>query len=102
RRHTRFSRDWSSDVCSSDLTINGQTTTYADSGQVLNTGGFDGACVGNESTQWTAIGHAPCKGSLFSLAPVAQIHGLGTTATISRSEERRVGKESRGAVVTRN
>src|SRR5690606_40245646 len=25
RRHTRFSRDWSSDVCSSDLIIAGQT-----------------------------------------------------------------------------
>src|SRR5690606_40563650 len=23
RRHTRFSRDWSSDVCSSDLSVNG-------------------------------------------------------------------------------
>lgn len=66
-----------------DVTINGQTTSYTDSGQVLNTGGFDGACLGNESTQWTAIGHAPCKGSLLTLAPAAQIHGLGTTATIS-------------------
>jgi Bacterial Ig-like domain (group 1) len=67
-----------------DVTINGQTTTYADSGQVLNTGGIDGACGGNnESTQWTVIGHTPCKGSLLSLAPAAQTHGLGTTATIS-------------------
>jgi hypothetical protein len=67
-----------------DVTINGQTTTYNDSGQVLNTGGLDAACGGNnESIQWTAIGHAPCKGSLFSLAPAAQTHGLGTTATIS-------------------
>src|SRR5690606_40368812 len=24
RRHTRFSRDWSSDVCSSDLTVDGE------------------------------------------------------------------------------
>jgi len=66
-----------------EITINGQTTPYTDSGQVLNTGGFDGACVGNESTQWTAIGHAPCNGSLFSLAPAAQTHGVGTTATIN-------------------
>ena len=66
-----------------EVTINGQTTSYTDSGQVLNTGGFDGACVGNESTQWTAIGHAPCKGSLLSLAPAAQTHGVGTTATVS-------------------
>jgi Bacterial Ig-like domain (group 1) len=66
-----------------DVTIDGQTTTYTDSGQVLNTGGFDGACLGNESTQWTPIGHAPCKGSLLGLAPAAQTHGLGTTATVS-------------------
>ena len=67
-----------------DVTINGLTTTYPDTGQVLNTGGIDGACGGNnESIQWTAIGHAPCNGSLFSLAPAAQTHGLGTTATIS-------------------
>src|SRR5690606_6234067 len=26
RRHTRFSRDWSSDVCSSDLTISSTST----------------------------------------------------------------------------
>ena len=83
-------QDWSL-VCTPDglvptvdVTINGQTTVYPDSGQVLNTGGIDGACGGNnESTQWTAIGHTPCKGSLFSLAPAAQTHGLGTTATIS-------------------
>ncbi len=66
-----------------EVTINGQTTSYTDSGQVLNTGGFDGACGGaNESTQWTAIGQKPCKGSLLSLAPAAQTHGLGTTATV--------------------
>jgi Bacterial Ig-like domain (group 1) len=67
-----------------DVTIGGQTTTYNDSGQVLNTGGIDGACGGkNESIQWTVIGQAPCNGTLFSLAPAAQTHGLGTTATIS-------------------
>src|SRR5690606_40920466 len=29
RRHTRFSRDWSSDVCSSDLTGAGTQTNYS-------------------------------------------------------------------------
>lgn len=66
-----------------DVTINGQTTSYADLGQVLNTGGFDGACAGNESTQWTKIGHAPCKGSLLTLSPLAQTRGVGTTATLN-------------------
>jgi hypothetical protein len=66
-----------------DVTINGQKTIYTDAGQVLNTGGFDGACVGNESTQWTVIGHAPCRGSLLGLAPPSQTHGVGTTAIVT-------------------
>src|SRR5690606_35030923 len=34
RRHTRFSRDWSSDVCSSDLkTATNQTPRYAQPGE---------------------------------------------------------------------
>ena len=65
-----------------DVTINGQTTTYTDSGQVLNPGGIDGACLGNESTQWTVIGHAPCRGSLLSIAPLTQTHGVGSTAAV--------------------
>jgi len=69
-----------------DVTINSQTTTYTDAGQVLNTGGIDGACGGNnESQQWTRIGSAPCKGSLLTLSPLAQTHGIGTTATVSAS-----------------
>jgi len=54
---------------------------------VLNTGGFDEAfCpppAHNESIQWTTIGHAPCRGSLLSLAPPTQTHGVGTTATVT-------------------
>src|SRR5207302_2342967 len=30
RRHTRFSRDWSSDVCSSDLRVYGESEDYFD------------------------------------------------------------------------
>src|SRR5215475_13377562 len=33
RRHTRFSRDWSSDVCSSDLTV-------TDGERVFSSGGY--------------------------------------------------------------
>jgi hypothetical protein len=67
-----------------DITVDNVTTTYADSGQVLNTGGVDaGWCTGNESTQWTTIGHAPCRGSLFTLAPPAQTHPVLGTATVT-------------------
>ncbi len=69
-----------------DVTINGTTTPYTDSGKVLNTGGIDGgACTGNESTQWTKIGSGPCASSLLSLSPPAQTHGVGTTATVTGS-----------------
>jgi hypothetical protein len=67
-----------------DLTINGQTTSYTDSGQVLNTGGFDaGNCGMNESIQWTLIGTGPCNGTHFTLAPPSQTLAIGMTATIS-------------------
>jgi len=67
-----------------DLTINGTTTSYTDLGQVLNTGGVDeGACGANESIQWTKIGSPPCRGSLLSLAPPSQTHGVGTTASVT-------------------
>ena len=67
-----------------DVTINGRTMSYTDSGQVLNTGGVDlAACGGNESTQWTRIGSAPCPGSLLSLAPPSQTHGVGATASVT-------------------
>jgi hypothetical protein len=67
-----------------DVTINGTTTAYTDAGQVLNTGGIDyGACVGNESIQWTKIGSPPCRGSLLNLAPPSQTRGIGTTASVT-------------------
>jgi hypothetical protein len=67
-----------------DITVDNVTTTYTDSGQVLNTGGIDGGvCSGNESIQWTVIGHAPCRSSLLSLVPPAQTHQVLTTATVT-------------------
>lgn len=71
-----------------DVTVNGVTTSYTDSGQVLNTGGIDAAnCpvpgASNESIQWTVIGHAPCKGSILSLTPPTQTHVVGTTASLT-------------------
>jgi uncharacterized repeat protein (TIGR01451 family) len=38
------------------VTIGGVTTTYADTGQILNTFGYDLACRGNESQAWQSIG----------------------------------------------
>src|SRR5690606_40119539 len=36
RRHTRFSRDWSSDVCSSDLLLGGPIPQLAHDGKPLS------------------------------------------------------------------
>src|SRR5690606_39654353 len=73
RRHTRFSRDWSSDVCSSDLTCHGISLRLK---QASSVGGTMGSRLD--------LGQRECP------CPEAeQGHGSG------RSEERRVGKEGR-------
>src|SRR5690606_39550792 len=45
RRHTRFSRDWSSDVCSSDLRTVGGELTEERLGALANSLGDDGARI---------------------------------------------------------
>src|SRR5690625_7623750 len=72
RRHTRWPRDWSSDVCSSDLTAARMTTNKP-----------------------------PIMASRFSITRSIKDGGGGaerTTRVVSRtrSEERRVGKECIG------
>src|SRR5207247_4493897 len=64
RRHTRSTRDWSSDVCSSDLTITVNAVNDAPA--------FD--AVGNQTANEDSGAH---------------------DVSITRSEERRVGKEWR-------
>lgn len=69
-----------------DVTVNGVATTYADTGQVLNTRGIDaGLCPRgtNESTQWTPIGSPPCPRAVLTLTPSTQSHNVGTTAMVS-------------------
>src|SRR5690625_7494025 len=63
RRHTRWPRDWSSDVCSSDLTSFRSNRSTADATRVRSGGWTDAATV--------------------------------SSASLCRSEERRVGKECR-------
>src|SRR5690606_40996857 len=88
RRHTRFSRDWSSDVCSSDLLL---------------------AFVFVSSLGWEAV--ANMFGLYFTKAVGSPVHWYGTVISAStlvsmatygllvdfgqRSEERRVGNERR-------
>src|SRR5690606_39562957 len=65
RRHTRFSRDWSSDVCSSDL--------------------------GGDALVVTRGSGATARGRTWASNPWYELVRM----PLSRSEERRVGKECR-------
>src|SRR5207302_8172360 len=96
---TRFSRDWSSDVCSSDLATTGGVRTAA----------LPGHARRNEFVSLTVdarLGHAYVAAGGLNVADVrlatagVRTHNLAgsrTTAMLKkRSEERRVGKEGRG------
>src|SRR3712207_7614162 len=80
RRHTRYWRDWSSDVCSSDLVASYEAEFYVR--------GPDGP-----------LDRTPYAGS-FALTPAADFvaelaETLEEMGIQPRSEERRVGKECR-------
>src|SRR5690606_40469158 len=85
RRHTSFSRDWSSDVCSSDLKLcfggEGADTFYLVSEKL------------NSIRVFTRIGK-----DIHDTTPYGKLSGfkneIGHLESI-RSEERRVGKECR-------
>src|SRR5690606_39321543 len=95
RRHTRFSRDWSSDVCSSDLL---QFHLEMDAAAI---GAIADACAGElaDGGRWVRPADA--------LAADAEKHGARASALLDRwlarwlasagerSEERRVGRECR-------
>src|SRR5689334_24671385 len=84
RRHTRWNCDWSSDVCSSDLSI-----TRCGSGQNAK----------NQQTRFEPS--EPLKKASRSHGNIDNSHerlldaGLSQMSQLRRSEERRVGKECR-------
>src|SRR5690606_40728202 len=78
RRHTRFSRDWSSDVCSSDLTRLAICSTTA----------VTVRCTPSRRLR------ARRSGAAFRWSPLA-CRKPSITTSKARSEERRVGKECR-------
>src|SRR5690606_41230505 len=82
RRHTRFSRDWSSDVCSSDL----KTAPLPLSAEYISPNVID------KRMPETDAGDDWSNGSIFKQNKL-KIHL--TQPLTSRSEERRVGKECR-------
>src|SRR5690606_40533350 len=91
RRHTRFSRDWSSDVCSSDLREN-----VADCLPYLN------ALVQNTPSAVNIGRYAEIvrdralrRGLIAETSKMVEMAVNPKGKTAARSEERRVGKERR-------
>src|SRR5436309_6406796 len=84
RRHTRFSRDWSSDVCSSDLQC-GLCHTFVTRIDLSYQGMAE---VEERDVLARAVPAFPQSGDLTFTTP-------GGTKVRIRSEERRVGKECR-------
>src|SRR5699024_11973569 len=84
RRHTRSKRDWSSDVCSSDLTINSKVdSALAGALELVN---MDTVPVMSIIT-----GH----GEMLSTSNMAAFVDNMEQNNFQRSEERRVGKEGK-------
>src|SRR5690606_40174985 len=87
RRHTRFSRDWSSDVCSSDLSMvtDPGSATYAELHRTL---------VGKNELAWNVADFGASPSADPDINRVAFQIAIDGACT-DRSEERRVGKEWR-------
>src|SRR5437660_6901572 len=97
RRHTRWPRDWSSDVCSSDL------WELVDS--AFRIGGFDieWDLEGDDPALWRGYFSATRAPAVIvnpqllrmSEPLIIQVDPSRARAELGRSEERRVGKECR-------
>src|SRR5690606_40705819 len=92
RRHTRFSRDWSSDVCSSDLysRSSNRATTAAEPETRSARSIFP--LPPRQRSDGLQLPHYPVRSALSEIlvALLATVAGLGAA---QRSEERRVGEE---------
>src|SRR3712207_6945561 len=84
RRHTRYWRDWSSDVCSSDLRVAGGRAVDGEQPRTRTS-------MSKETPVATRIGRrgllGACAGAVVATAAAPLLP--------ARSEERRVGKECR-------
>src|SRR3712207_8541935 len=87
RRHTRYWRDWSSDVCSSDLYANGSRF------HSYRLGRFGGSSGRKQKETRGKRLHPP--GLCLIRADAGGTGFVRSFAAAQRSEERRVGKECR-------
>src|SRR5206468_8924026 len=87
RRHTRSDRDWSSDVCSSDL--GDEPSSDHDSGDGSSTelvAGISPSCIRDTLAHWADI---------TGIRLDRLVYTSYREVVSDRSEERRVGKECR-------
>src|SRR5690606_40387843 len=92
RRHTRFSRDWSSDVCSSDLSLQPAAGAHGEWTGLMMVRAYHeqkGERRSKVLIPDTAHGTNPAS------ATVAGYQTVTIPSNEQRSEERRVGKECR-------
>src|SRR5690606_40210028 len=95
RRHTRFSRDWSSDVCSSDLNISGNIANSQTIGYKRIDTSFVDMIPDAPVKQQIAGAVSSYSRSMNTLRGDIQNADTETYMALNRSEERRVGKEGR-------
>src|SRR5262249_57998217 len=93
RRHTRLVSDWSSDVCSSDLMMSSSIGAFNDTNQYSTQG------LSCKKTESGPVGGVPGSGGPPSGGSAKM--RTGPAGGVPRSEERRVGKESRSRWSTR-
>src|SRR5690606_40365236 len=91
RRHTRFSRDWSSDVCSSDLAYHASETAFANASPNSQVGRI--AAYREAALETVAAGEAAADAAAALEEATAALSASEQALADLRSEERRVGKE---------
>jgi hypothetical protein len=67
------------------ITVAGTSTDYADSTHVLDTGGFDSSCRGNQSLEWRPVGMAGMESAAGSIQLISDgaPHAVGTQDTVT-------------------
>src|SRR5207302_5509787 len=94
RRHTRFSRDWSSDVCSSDLHAHPADLIKFNLAHCPQEMKYFGQEVFDLAEQTTGLGDPVYLDARALCLEKTRSQGIDKVIA-DRSEERRVGKECR-------
>src|SRR5690606_40600880 len=93
-RHTRFSRDWSSDVCSSDLWLAAQNQGDFAAYQAMYAARFSGVRrSGAVTAAFDRAGWMKDRAGMFKRAMRVEVTGVTIERQGAGAEERRVGEE---------